>query len=117
MTEMHSGTETKSVVTGGNKGIGFKICRQLASNGISIVLTSRDITKGAEAVEKLKSSFGLSNIVFHQLDVINPITISSLVDFIRSHFGKLDILVNNAGILGATTDAAGFMVMVQAFLE
>ncbi|KAI3957204.1 hypothetical protein MKW98_012079 [Papaver atlanticum] len=106
-----------AVVTGGNKGIGFEICRQLASSGILMVLTSRDRSRGLEAVEKLKNSFGLSNVVFHQLDLMNPITLPSLADFIRSHFGKLDILVNNAGILGATTDAAGFTAMVQALVQ
>ncbi|KAI3985350.1 hypothetical protein MKX01_033664 [Papaver californicum] len=106
-----------AVVTGGNKGIGFQICRQLASNGISVVLTSRDITKGLEAVEKLKNSFGLSNVVFHQLDVMNPIIISYLTHFIRSQFGKLDILVNNAGVSGAITDAAGFAAVVQGLIE
>ncbi|KAI3985352.1 hypothetical protein MKX01_033666 [Papaver californicum] len=113
---MDSNTETSircAVVTGGNKGIGFDICRQLASNGISVVLTARDVIKGLEAVEKLKNSFGLSNVVFHQLDVMNPITLPSLAEFIRSRFGKLDILVNNAGIVGAITDAAGFMALLQ----
>ncbi|KAI3958335.1 hypothetical protein MKW98_011023 [Papaver atlanticum] len=122
MAEMHPDTKTKTsfrcaVVTGGNKGTGFEICGQLASNGISVVLTARDVTKGLQAVEKLKSSFGLSNVVFHQLDLMNLVTLPSLVEFIRSHFGKLDILVNNAGTLGAITDADGFMVMVQAFAE
>ncbi|XP_026380112.1 salutaridine reductase-like [Papaver somniferum] len=114
---MNSVTETKircAVVTGGNKGIGFEICKQLATKGISVVLTARDVTKGLEAVEKLKNSYGLSNVIFHQLDVMNPVTLHSLVDFIRSHFGKLDILVNNAGILGAITDAAGFTATLQA---
>ncbi|KAI3937385.1 hypothetical protein MKW92_024973, partial [Papaver armeniacum] len=103
-----------AVVTGANKGIGFEICRQLATKGISVVLTARDVTKGLEAVEKLKNSYGLSNVVFHQLDLMNPVTLPSLADFIRTHFGKLDILVNNAGILGAITDAAGFTVVLQA---
>ncbi|KAI3964360.1 hypothetical protein MKX01_024977 [Papaver californicum] len=116
---MDSDTETKlrcAVVTGGNKGIGYEICRQLASDGILVVLTSRDITKGLEAVEKLKTSSVLSNVVFHQLDVLNPITISSLADFIRSRFGKLDILENNAGISGIISDADGFMTMMQLLL-
>ncbi|XP_026377830.1 (+)-neomenthol dehydrogenase-like [Papaver somniferum] len=71
---MDSNTQTKircAVITGGNKGIGFEICRQLASSGISIALTSRDATKGLEAIEKIKISFGLSIIVFHQLDYIH----------------------------------------------
>ncbi|KAI3899465.1 hypothetical protein MKW92_026036 [Papaver armeniacum] len=114
---MDSNMETNircAVVTGGNKGIGFEICRQLAASGIPVVLTARDVTKGLEAVEKLKNSFGLSNVVFHQLDLTNPISLPSLAEFVRSHLGKLDILVNNAGILGAITDEAGFMVMLQA---
>ncbi|XP_027156824.1 (+)-neomenthol dehydrogenase-like [Coffea eugenioides] len=92
-----------AVVTGGNKGIGFEICKQLASQGILVVLTARDVKKGNEAFEKLKDSGLSENVVFHQLDVVEPASIASLVDFIESHFGKLDILVNNAG-------AAGLMV-------
>ncbi|KAI3888839.1 hypothetical protein MKX03_002371 [Papaver bracteatum] len=101
-----------AVVTGANKGIGLEICRQLASEGILVVLTSRDKNKGLAAVERLRKS-GLSNVIFHQVDVTNPTTISSLAEFIKSHFGKLDILVNNAGILGAITDAAGFTALLQ----
>jgi (+)-neomenthol dehydrogenase len=81
------------VVTGANKGIGFEICRQLASKGIVVVLTSRNEKRGLESVQKLKES-GLSNfVVFHQLDVADINSIASLADFIKSQFGKLDILV------------------------
>ncbi|PRQ17765.1 putative salutaridine reductase (NADPH) [Rosa chinensis] len=80
------------VVTGANKGIGFEICRQLASNGILVVLTARDVKSGQEAVEKLKLS-GLTDVIFHQLDVTDATSIASLADFIESQFGKLDILM------------------------
>ncbi|KAK4840158.1 hypothetical protein QYF36_001272 [Acer negundo] len=95
-----------AVVTGSNKGIGFETVRQLALEGIKVVLTSRDSKKGLEAVEKLKESAGLSheNVLFHQLDVTDPASIASLVSFIKNQFGKLDILVNNAGILGMIID-------------
>ncbi|XP_026409357.1 (+)-neomenthol dehydrogenase-like [Papaver somniferum] len=101
MTETLLNPEIKrcAVVTGANKGIGFEICRQLVSNGIFVVLTSRDRNKGLEAVENLKKS-GLPNVIFHQLDVMNLTSVSSLAEFIKTHFGKLDILVNNAGIGG-----------------
>ncbi|KAM5572675.1 salutaridine reductase-like [Rosa sericea] len=88
-----------SVVTGANKGIGFEICRQLASNGVRVVLTARDVKRGQEAVEKLKLS-GLTDVIFHQLDVTDATSIASLADFIEIQFGKLDILVNNAGVGG-----------------
>ncbi|ESW07018.1 hypothetical protein PHAVU_010G095500 [Phaseolus vulgaris] len=96
---MAEATKGYAVVTGANKGIGFAICKQLASNGVSVVLTARDEKRGVEAVEKLKE---LGHpVVFHQLDVTDPKSITSLADFIRNQFGKLDILVNNAAIPGA----------------
>ncbi|KAF7010014.1 hypothetical protein CFC21_024489 [Triticum aestivum] len=95
-----------AVVTGGNKGIGFEVCWQLASGGITVVLTARDETRGAEAVEKL-IALGVTNVVFHQLDVTDTSSIATLVDFLKTRFGKLDILmypvnlqVNNAAIGG-----------------
>uniref|UniRef100_A0A1U7YKA2 (+)-neomenthol dehydrogenase-like n=1 Tax=Nicotiana sylvestris TaxID=4096 RepID=A0A1U7YKA2_NICSY len=96
-----------AVVTGANKGIGFEICRQLASQGVVVVLTARNETRGVEAVEKLKGLIGLAkeNVVFQQLDVMDPSTIASLTEFIKTQFGRLDILVNNAGIGGVTADA------------
>ncbi len=41
------------VVTGGNRGIGFEICRQLASRGAQVVLTARKPDAGQEAVKQL----------------------------------------------------------------
>nr|GMC80393.1 (+)-neomenthol dehydrogenase-like isoform X2 [Ipomoea batatas] len=81
-----------AVVTGGNKGIGFEICRQLACEGVTVVLTARNEQKGAEAVEKLRG-LGLSdNVLFHRLDVTDASTVSSLVHFVNTNFGRLDIL-------------------------
>ncbi|XP_017647030.1 (+)-neomenthol dehydrogenase-like [Gossypium arboreum] len=95
-------TKRYAVVTGANKGVGFEICKQLAQNGIMVVLTARDEKRGLEALESLKRS-GLSDyLVFHQLDITDPESIASLADFVKKQFGKLDILVNNAGILGVT---------------
>ncbi|KAJ1426870.1 Short-chain dehydrogenase/reductase SDR [Sesbania bispinosa] len=89
-----------AVVTGANKGIGFETVKELASNGVKVVLTARDENRGHEAIQKLKE-FGLSDqVIFHQLDVTDPPSISSLVEFVRTQFGRLDILVNNAGISG-----------------
>ena len=82
-----------AVVTGANKGIGLEIVKQLASNGIKVVLTARDEKRGLDAVEKLKE-FGVSGrVVFHQLDITDSVSVASLADFIKTQFGKLDILV------------------------
>ncbi|KAL5565594.1 hypothetical protein UlMin_028758 [Ulmus minor] len=101
---MSGATQRFAVVTGANKGIGLETVRQLASNGITVVLTARDEKRGLEAVEKLKQ-LGLSGkVLFHQLDVADPASVASLPDFIKTQFGKLDILVNNAGIGGVSTE-------------
>ncbi|GAU29243.1 hypothetical protein TSUD_362330 [Trifolium subterraneum] len=89
-----------ALVTGANKGIGYGICKKLASSGVMVVLTARNEKRGLEAVEKLKD-LGLSDfVVFHQLDVTDPTSVTSLAEFMKTQFGKLDILVNNAGVAG-----------------
>ncbi|KAH1130518.1 hypothetical protein J1N35_001896 [Gossypium stocksii] len=95
--------ERFAVVTGANKGIGFEIVRQLASNGVIVVLTARNKVRGNEATAKLHQ-LGLANVVFHQLDVLDQASIESLADFLSQKFGRLDILVNNAGASGAIVD-------------
>ncbi|KAL4633869.1 hypothetical protein ACB092_04G154300 [Castanea dentata] len=104
MAETTKNPETMrvAVVTGANKGIGFEISKQLASNGVKVILTARDVKRGTEAVETLKAA-GYSDLSFHQLDVSDPVSISAFVNFIKTEFGKLDILVNNAAVNGLTT--------------
>ena len=80
-------------VTGANKGLGFAISKQLASNGVKVILTARDVKRGInEAVEKLNSA-GYSDVIFHQLDLEDSASISSLEDFMKTQFGTLDTLV------------------------
>lgn len=85
-----------AVVTGGNRGIGLEICRQLAGLDIQVVLTARSNEKGNLAVEKLREE-GLS-VLSHQLDVTNQNSVRKLVKYLADEHGRLDILVNNAGI-------------------
>ena len=81
-----------AVVTGGNKGIGLEVCRQLASRGVMVILTARDEKRGSEAVEMLHES-GLPDVQFHRLDVSDPSGAARLAEFIKEKFGRLDILV------------------------
>lgn len=83
--------ETVAVVTGSNRGIGYEIVRQLAVHGMTVVLTSRDITKGQEAVKTLQQE-GLL-VVFHQLDILNDASIKIFAEWIVNTYGGLDILV------------------------
>ncbi|XP_076931725.1 (+)-neomenthol dehydrogenase-like [Bidens hawaiensis] len=97
-------TQRYAIVIGSNQGIGLAICKQLASKGVQVVLTARDEEKGKTAMKTLEGCSFFKHLVFHQLDVLDPSSISSLVDFVKSKYGKLDILVNNAAILGVRID-------------
>nr|XP_043623133.1 (+)-neomenthol dehydrogenase-like [Erigeron canadensis] len=103
-----SGIHRYAVVTGANKGIGFEICKQLASNGVKVVLTARDENRGIAALEKFKGTDICDLVIFHQLDVADPASVASLAQFLKNQFGKLDILVNNAGIGGVMVDEEAF---------
>lgn len=86
-----------ALVTGGNRGIGLEIVRQLSRTGIMAVLGSRDLDKGREAAGKLASE-GLEPPVV-ALDVRDASSIRAAVEEVLSLFGRIDVLVNNAGIL------------------
>ena len=90
-------TSRVAVVTGGNRGIGFEICRQLARKGINVVLTARDERHGARAAKTLQGE-GL-NVIFHALDVTDGAKIHRLAAHMQGTHGRCDVLVNNAGIL------------------
>lgn len=96
---MRNKTEDKKValVTGGNKGIGLEICRQLAKKGVHVILTSRTKSKGLSAIKELNKK-GLE-ADFELLDASDKKSIKKAVSSIKKKFGKIDILINNAGIL------------------
>jgi (+)-neomenthol dehydrogenase len=85
-----------AVVTGGNKGIGLEVCRQLTQNGVTDVLTARDEKRGMEAVEKPKGLGISGDVLFHQLDVMDVSSIARLAEFLKARFGRLDILVKSS---------------------
>lgn len=89
-------SETIAVVTGANRGIGFEIAHQLASHGVTVVLTSRETAVGEEAVKVFQE--GGLNVAFHQLDIVEPESIQTFCDWIKETYGGLDILINNAGV-------------------
>jgi NAD(P)-dependent dehydrogenase (short-subunit alcohol dehydrogenase family) len=82
-----------ALVSGGNRGIGLEIVRQLAGRGITVILGSRDEESGRAAAEGLSG-----DVVVRQLDVTDEGSVARLASFVEDDFGRLDILVNNAGI-------------------
>src|SRR5215468_4148657 len=98
------------VVTGGNRGIGFEICRQLASRGAQVILTARKAQAGRDAVEKLAAQKLTAR--FHPLDVTSSDAVVALHDLLDRTFGRLDVLINNAGII-PDDEASGLEVKLS----
>ena len=96
---MHVKTTKKKIalVTGANRGLGLETCKQLSQLGITVLLTSRDPTKGEVAAKQLIDK-GL-DVIFYQLDVSDRSNIKDIFTKIENQFGRLDILINNAAIL------------------
>jgi len=82
-----------ALVSGGNRGIGLEIVRQLAERGLTVVLGSRDGEQGRAAAAGLSGG-----VVVRQLDVADPESVDRLSHSVEEEFGRLDVLVNNAGI-------------------
>ena len=81
-----------ALVTGGSRGIGAAISRELADAGAHVAVNYR---AGQEAAETIAGE--ISGLAV-QADVSSADEVQSLVERVESEFGDLDILVNNAGV-------------------
>ncbi|MGZ4162195.1 MAG: SDR family oxidoreductase [Neobacillus sp.] len=85
-----------ALVTGGNRGIGYELVKQLALNGFKAILASRDPEMGHEAAQKLKESN--LDVSFVVMDVDNQESIRQAAITVNEQYGRLDVLINNAGV-------------------
>jgi NAD(P)-dependent dehydrogenase (short-subunit alcohol dehydrogenase family) len=98
-----------ALVTGANKGIGLQIAKDLAAQGLTVLIGSRNLENGETAA---KSVEGDAQAI--QLDVTDQTSITAAADRIRSEFGRLDVLVNNAGISHAPAADRSLEEIVKA---
>lgn len=92
-----------AIVTGGNRGIGREIARQLARQQVHVVIGSRDPAKGEKAAAEMKSE-GLE-VASLPLDVIDTKSVRRFVEQVEKKFGAPGILVNNAGVFPESYEA------------
>lgn len=86
-----------AIVTGGSRGIGAAISKELAKEGAKVVLTYNSSPDKAQQVLDEIKSFGGDGRIF-QANASNFVDAQKTVDFTLNEFGALNILVNNAGI-------------------
>jgi len=92
-------TNKVAIVTGGGQGIGEGICKVLAENGSTVIVTDLN-SNSAKNVEKIINSLN-GKAISYVLDVTKNKESLTISQKVFDQFGKIDILVNNAGIVAA----------------
>jgi NAD(P)-dependent dehydrogenase (short-subunit alcohol dehydrogenase family) len=85
-----------ALVTGGNRGIGFEACRQLAGAGMNVVLAAREPERGEQAAQELRDE-GL-DVAYARLDVADSHSVEDCARRLADAGTEVDALVNNAGV-------------------
>jgi NAD(P)-dependent dehydrogenase (short-subunit alcohol dehydrogenase family) len=83
------------VITGGARGIGATLVRELASAGASVVIADL-LEDGALLAEEFRSHG--HDVHFQQTDIVDDAQVEALADHCTSVHGRIDVLVNNAAV-------------------
>jgi NAD(P)-dependent dehydrogenase (short-subunit alcohol dehydrogenase family) len=92
-----------AIVTGGNRGIGHEIARQLMKADLFVVIGARTEPKCALALESLRREG--ANASAYPLDVNDTKSVRKFVEHVEKQHGAPSVLVNNAGVYPEATDA------------
>jgi NAD(P)-dependent dehydrogenase (short-subunit alcohol dehydrogenase family) len=85
-----------ALVTGGNSGIGWYTCLELARHGARVWLASRNAERGTEAVSRIKAQLPGADIELVHLDLASLASVAAVAE---NWSGPLHLLVNNAGVM------------------
>lgn len=73
-----------ALVTGGNRGLGFETCRQLAKSGFTVLLTARDPDVDVTNKDHISTISKQLEQQFGRLDVLNPKCVGNVIGIPRS---------------------------------
>jgi NAD(P)-dependent dehydrogenase (short-subunit alcohol dehydrogenase family) len=88
----------KSVlITGGSRGLGLAIAREMASHGARLAICGRD----AESLERARASLERrgADVIAVSCDVTDRPSVQTLIKAVNESLGPIDVLVNNAGVI------------------
>src|SRR3989440_259315 len=86
-----------ALITGGSRGLGLEIARQICAGGGKVALIARDAEELARAKTELDRF--ATEVLTIQCDLLESAQIQSAVQQTIQRFGKIDILINNAGTI------------------
>ncbi|HJQ26796.1 MAG TPA: SDR family NAD(P)-dependent oxidoreductase [Blastocatellia bacterium] len=84
------------LITGGSRGLGLLLARELAGEGARLAICARDEDELQRAQEELGA---LTEIIAIPCDVSDRRQVETFVQAAQNHFGQIDVLVNNAGTI------------------
>ena len=94
---MYFSREINCLITGANSGIGKAAAKGLAKLGATIILVTRNHTRGERTLAELKAITGSDKFYLFITDLSSQKSILDLANEIKNKFSSIDILINNAG--------------------
>jgi NAD(P)-dependent dehydrogenase (short-subunit alcohol dehydrogenase family) len=92
-----------AIVTGANSGLGFDTAAVLADKGAHVVLAVRNLDKGNQAADRIKSKSPNAVIAVQELDLTSLDSVRKAADELRANNPRIDLLINNAGVMYVPT--------------
>ena len=87
------------VITGGSRGLGLVMARQLAEEGARLTLVARDEAELQRAVDDLQARHPFTEVLVAQADIRARYQAERAIAMAVERFGSVDVLINNAGII------------------
>lgn len=88
-----------AVVTGATGGLGYEAALALAAAGAEVVLASRNDSKGANALARLRAAHPGATARFERLDLTSLASVAAFAETLLAAGRGIDLLVNNAGVM------------------
>lgn len=85
------------VITGGSRGLGLEIARQLAAEGARLCLLARDEGELDRAREELVAAGG--EVLTISCDIRRRADVRAAIDTVLERWPAIDVLINNAGVI------------------
>lgn len=93
------------VVTGGNSGLGYESAKAMGAKGAKVIVASRNLRRGGDALDSLKKEVPSGDFELMQLDLGSLDSVRKFAATFSEQYGRLDILMNNAGIMAVPQSA------------
>lgn len=88
-----------AIVTGANSGIGYETARPLAHKGATVIMASRNETKGQAAAQQILDEKPSGTVEVMVLDLADLDSIKHFAQAFQERYDRLDLLINNAGVM------------------